>query len=288
MLGHKVCQQTAADLDVFTSVHTPLSDPALDAIGSVTCTRAVDATSPGALARVLNAVRPDVVVNCIGVVKQRGAADTAEWIAVNALFPHVAAAECRKRDVRFIQISTDCVFSGHAGGYNEGSEPDARDIYGMTKLLGEVTGDGCLTLRTSMIGRTLRGTYGLLEWFLSQEGRTIRGFRRAVFSGFTTLELARILKRVILDCPELEGLYHVAAAPICKYDLLSLIGSTYGVTTRVEPDDTLVCDRSLDGSSFRDATGIVAPDWPAMVDEMYRDPTPYDAIRRAAGGNTNA
>ena len=233
--------------------------------------------------RAFGLVNPDVIVNCIGIVKQDPAArDPLKSIAVNALFPHELAQLCRETGARLIQLSTDCVFSGRKGNYREPDIPDAEDLYGRTKLLGELESEGCLTIRTSMIGRELKGSHGLLEWFLSQRER-VRGFTHAVFSGFTTLALAEAIADVIVDHPDVDGVWHLASEAISKFDLLKLIKQTYGLAIEIEPAESFVCDRSLNGSRFRDATGFRAPSWPEMIERMYADPTPYDKIRRLNG-----
>jgi dTDP-4-dehydrorhamnose reductase len=182
--------------------------------------------------------------------------------------------------IRLIHISTDCVFSGRKGNYTEDDVSDAEDLYGRTKFLGEVGGDGCLTLRTSIIGREMETSHGLIEWFLSEEGKTVRGYKRAIFSGFTTIALGDIIARLIVEHQDLHGVWHVASKPINKFDLLELVREVYGLTIEIEPDESVVCDRSLNSDRFRRATGLVAPAWPDMIMEMYRDPTPYSELRR--------
>jgi dTDP-4-dehydrorhamnose reductase len=226
-------------------------------------------------------LRPDVVINCIGIVKQDAAAkDPYASISVNALFPHRLAQACRASAARLIHISTDCVFNGDKGNYSETDIPDANDLYGRTKLLGEVEAAGCLTIRTSMIGRELVGSHGLIEWFLSRAAEQVRGFRRAVFSGFTTQALADIIAWLITDHPELQGVWNVAAAPINKFDLLSMVRDVYGLKTTIEADVDFACNRSLNAERFREATGFVPPSWPEMIERMHRDTTIYEERRR--------
>lgn len=281
MLGHKLWQVCARRFDAYVTLRQArvpaafggLFDPAR-VVGRVS------AEDADGVARAFAAVRPDVVVNCVGVVKQDAAAkDPVTAISVNALFPHRLAALAAAAGARLIHLSTDCVFSGRGGGYREADAPDAEDLYGRTKLLGEVGGPNCLTLRTSMIGRELAGSHGLVEWFLGQEGKTVRGFRRAVFSGFTTAALAEIIADLIAEHRALEGVWHVAAEPINKFDLLSLVKRVYGAGIEIEPDETFACDRSLRAERFREATGIGAPSWPEMIERMHRDSTPYKELR---------
>lgn len=229
----------------------------------------VDAGDFPSVARTLAEVRPDVVINCIGVIKQlAGAKDPVQCIAINALFPHLLARECAAVGARLIHISTDCVFSGNKGMYREDDFPDCDDLYGRTKLLGEVGYPHSVTLRTSIIGHELHSSVSLVDWFLAQTVK-VRGFTNAIYSGFPTVEMARIIAEEVIPRPELSGLYHVSSEPINKYDLLRLVSEIYGKDIEIEPYDDFVCDRSLDSSRFRAATGYVPPSWPELVARMY-------------------
>lgn len=285
MLGHRLWQTLDGRFDTYATVRKPLDRPAgLGMPGRGRMIAGVAAEDFGTVSKAVESVRPQVLVNCIGIVKQAEAAgDPVASISVNALFPQRLARECRERGIRLIHISTDCVFSGRKGGYTESDPPDPGDLYGRTKLLGEVEGTGCLTLRTSMIGRELDTSFGLVEWFLGQEGKAVSGYRRAIFSGFTTIALAEVISAIISGHPGLHGLYHVASEPISKFDLLSLIREVYGLHIEIQPDESVVCDRSLNGDRFRRATGLVAPGWPEMIRQMHSDRTPYSELRRRHG-----
>ncbi len=199
---------------------------------------------------------------------------------MNALFPHRVALACEAAGARMIHISTDCVFSGNKGGYTEADTPDPDDLYGRSKLLGEVTGQGCLTLRTSMIGREFTRQSGLLEWILSNGNGRVRGYTNAIFSGFTTRALGGALARILEDRPDLTGLYHVASEPISKYTLLNKIVAAFELRTVVEPYAEFRCDRSLDDTRFRLAIDWQPPSWDEMIAGLASDPTPYDQWRR--------
>ena len=229
----------------------------------------IDARNYDQLGKVFNEIRPDVVINCIGIVKQRKeAADVIESIKINALLPHQLCLLCKEYAARFIQISTDCVFSGDKGNYTESDVPDAADIYGRTKLLGEISSPHAITLRTSIIGLELSRKQGLIEWFLSQRG-TIQGYVYAIYSGFTTIELAQIIERLITQHVELSGIWHVSSNPINKYQLLcSLSDKLKREDIEIEIDKKFKCDRSLDGSRFMQATGYVPPSWDEMLDQL--------------------
>lgn len=231
----------------------------------------VDARRLDSVRRALDDARPDTVVNCIGLIKQLPEAkDPVQAIELNALFPHVLHGLCRERGVRLVHVGTDCVFSGRRGGYRESDLPDPEDLYGRTKLLGEVDGDGALTLRTSIIGHELGTRYGLVEWFLSQHAE-VRGFTRTIYSGLPTIELASVIAEHVLTRRELGGLYQVSSAPITKHALLGLIAQRYGRSTRIVPASEPACDRSLDSSRFRAATGYAPPPWPELISRMHQD-----------------
>jgi dTDP-4-dehydrorhamnose reductase len=282
MLGHKLCQAASDRMEIAATVRE--TRPAAEALGlpkQVRMIGGVDAADLASVERAVASAQPDVVVNCIGIVKQSPLAqDPIASIAVNALFPHQLARIGRESGARLIHLSTDCVFSGRKGHYVEGDPSDAEDLYGRSKLLGEVDESHAMTLRTSMIGRELRGANGLVEWFLSQKGTSVRGFRRSIFSGFTTTALSRIILDVVTSHPEMTGVWHVAAEPISKHELLSMINDVYDLGIAIEADDSVVCDRSLDGSQFAARTGFAALSWRTMIEEMAEDPTPYEQLRR--------
>jgi dTDP-4-dehydrorhamnose reductase len=274
MLGHTLFRYLSEDssLDVFATVRSSkeLSGwlPA-DRLKKV-C-RDVDIYQIDRLVKVFAEVRPNLVVNCIGIIKQvPEALDPIATITTNALLPHRIAGLCGAAGARMIQISSDCVFDGEQGSYTESDFSNATDLYGRTKLLGETTYPHCITLRTSIIGHELKGNYGLVEWFLSQE-KVVHGLRKAIYSGFPTIELARIIRDYVIPNSEMTGLYHVSSNPISKYELLKLIKVQYGKQIELEPEDSFRLDRSLDSSRFRSLTGYNPPKWPELVREMYND-----------------
>lgn len=229
----------------------------------------VDAESADSLMHLFVQTRPDVVINCIGVIKQLAQAnDPLAAIPINALLPHRLARLCDVAGARLIHMSTDCVFAGTRGMYREQDSADANDLYGRSKLLGEVDYPHAVTLRTSIIGPELGSGHGLIGWFLSQHG-SVKGFTRAVFSGLPTVELARVMRDYVIPRAELQGVYHVSADPINKFDLLRLVAEVYGKSIDIEADDKLVIDRSLDSSRFRQATGYQPAGWPALVQRMH-------------------
>jgi len=277
MLGHKLAQVLAADFETIVAVrcdvaNLPAPIPASRIAGGI------DVNDTARLERLLDEYRPHAVLNAVGIVKQViGAGDRAETIAVNALFPNVLAERCAKIGTRLIHYSTDCVFSGAqhssrgANGYREADPPDARDLYGLGKYLGEPSGAGVLVVRSSIIGRELRGRVGLLEWFLGQHADTVNGYTRALFTGLPTLELARVTAMLLEDYPDLTGLWHIAADPISKYDLLCLFRNAFARRTVITPYDDFYCDRRLDGAQFAARSGWRAAPWLQLIEAMRDD-----------------
>ncbi len=227
-----------------------------------------DVENSDALAHLFARVRPQLVINCIGLVKQLASAeDPLLALPINAVLPHRLARLCELTGARLVHISTDCVFTGRKGGYFETDETDAQDLYGLSKLLGEVDYPHAVTLRTSLIGHELSNAHGLIGWFLGQTG-VVKGFTQAIFSGMPTCELARVICDRVVPHPELYGVYNVAAAPISKYDLLQLVNKEYDKDIHIEPDNQLKIDRSLNPTRFNAATGYVAPTWPELIAQM--------------------
>jgi dTDP-4-dehydrorhamnose reductase len=269
MLGHQLLKYFSAAHETRVTLRRKLSD--YSGFPLFNAANAADNIEIRDFDRVRQAAmsfRPGAIINATGIVKQRAeSAHSIPSIEINALFPHRIAVLCEEIGARFVHMSTDCVFSGRKGGYTEKDTPDAEDIYGRSKLLGEVSGTSCITLRTSIIGPELSRKTGLLEWFLSQRG-TIKGYRRAIFSGFTTLEMARIIDRVLTDPDPAHGLFHVSSDAISKYDLLMRLKNKMQRDLVIEPDDAFHCNRSLDSARFRSAFSYTPPSWDAMIDEL--------------------
>jgi len=228
-----------------------------------------DVNKPDEMLRAFVQVRPNVVVNCIGLTKHHKESDDPLLaIPVNALFPHRLAELCAVGGARLVHVSTDCVFSGRKGSYTESDQPDATDLYGKAKFLGEVNYPHAITLRTSTIGHELQSRLGLLEWFLAQHGRCT-GYRNAIFSGLPNTVFAQLVRDVVIPRADLSGLYHVGASPICKYDLLALIAGVYAKSIDIDVDEQFMINRSLNSERFSLATGYVASTWPELIKSMH-------------------
>jgi dTDP-4-dehydrorhamnose reductase len=281
MLGHKMFQVLRERITgTFCTVREDVRQPPFDRVELLQgkdVVPDVDVTDFPALESTLSALRPEYVVNCVGVIKQRAeAVSPIPSITINSLLPHKLALMAARWGGRVIHFSTDCVFSGRRGGYTEGDPSDAEDLYGRTKFLGEVAGANALTLRTSIIGRELTEHRSLLDWFLAQNHKVVRGYRRVTYSGVTTNYLAELVASIIQEHPGLNGLYQVTSEPISKYDLLCLLREAYQLDVRIEPDDLEVSDRSMRCDRLRAAIGYKCQPWPVLARQLAEDNTPYE------------
>lgn len=277
MLGHKVLQRLSFRFEAIGTTRSG-SDDKLREIANAEVVSGVDITDFDTVRRTLTRVRPQFVINCVGIIKQLPEADDAlTSIRINSLFPHELTLACRYAGARVVHLSTDCVFSGRRGRYTESDVPDPVDLYGRSKLLGEVDASNAITLRTSIIGRELRGFHSLVEWFLRQPvGTTVRGYTRAVFSGLTNIALADEIGRLIEFFPDLTGVYHLSADPITKHDLLTRIRTAFAHDVTLAPDDVLACDRSLVSDRYAEASGYRRPSWDRMIEALASDRPAYD------------
>lgn len=274
MLGHKLCQTLGPIFDTYATFRTtpPNVPRVFDRVHPLVGVTANDFTS---VASAIGSAKPTHVINAVGVVKQREEAkQPIPSITLNALFPHQVAELCRERSITFLQVSTDCVFSGLKGRYTEADIPDPIDLYGRSKLLGEIDDGSALTLRTSIVGRELGAGLGLVEWFLGHAGGHVRGYANAIFSGLTTAALSRIIAGII-EGGTLRGIWHVSSDAIAKYDLLLKLNEAFQNRATIDRDEQFRCDRSLLSERFWLETGLARPTWPQMIDELAADPTPY-------------
>jgi dTDP-4-dehydrorhamnose reductase len=281
MLGHKMFQVLGERFDrVFCTVREDVRKPPFEQVELLqgnNVVSGVDVTDFPALEAILSAFHPEFVVNCVGVIKQRAeAVSPIPSITINSLLPHKLAQMAAHWGGRVVHFSTDCVFSGKRGEYTEEDHSDAKDLYGKTKFLGEVAVANALTLRTSIIGRELTEHRSLLDWFLAQNHKTVRGYRKVIYSGVTTNHLADLVASIIQDHPGLNGLYQVASDPISKYDLLCLLREVYQLDVLIEPDDLEVSDRSMKCDRLREAIAYKCPAWPVLAHQLAQDNTPYE------------
>jgi dTDP-4-dehydrorhamnose reductase len=282
MLGHKLVQRWKDKFDLWTTLRNNLDDYAgYDIFEFGKTFERTEAEDIEKIYKIAENIKPDVIVNAIGIIKQLPTAkNVIKTLEINSIFPHRLSEIAEELSSRLICISTDCVFSGEKGNYREEDNPDAYDLYGKSKNLGEVINDRCLTIRTSIIGREIQTSHSLVEWFLSNEGKKVKGFQNAVFSGFPTAVLADILAKVITEHKDLNGLYHVSSEPTNKLELLKLLKKEYRAQIEIEPSAEFKIDRSLDSTKFREKTGFQPESWDKMVKIMAEDPTPYANWRK--------
>jgi len=281
MLGHKVVQNLSTRYPgTMCTIFGSLDDPFYKDIPLFTRKNVfekVNAMNFQALRKLLEKEKPDFVINCIGIVKQRDEGKMAiPSITINSLFPHLLADWAAAWGGRLIHFSTDCVFSGKKGNYSEDDPSDAEDLYGKSKFLGEVATKNALTLRTSIIGRELSQFKSLLEWFLAQKGKKVKGFTRVIYSGVTTNYIAELVGKIISDHPKLSGLYQVTAPALNKYDLLCSLRAAYDLDMEIVPEDSEISDRSMNGERFRKVTGYKEPTWDDLLEQLAGDNTPYE------------
>ncbi len=273
MLGHVLFTQLSlqSDLDIYATARTVSGLSRWFPTGLLKkIHKGVNADNFDTIERTFASIQPDIAINCIGLIKQLPiASDPLSAITINALLPHRISMLCRSANTKMIHVSTDCVFNGAKGNYTEQDPSDARDLYGRSKFLGEVEYPHCITLRTSIVGHELKGKLGLIEWFLAQESK-VRGYTHAIYSGFPTIELARIITDYVIPNHNLKGMYHVSSEAISKYDLLKIVSKRYTKEIEIEPYHDLYEDRSLDSSVFHRITDYTPPAWPELVNRMYQ------------------
>jgi dTDP-4-dehydrorhamnose reductase len=277
MLGHQLYKSFKEHFDTWVTARSSFGryqkygifDPSKFISG-------IDVLDTDSLMDAFRKAKPDVVINSVGIIKQLPTAkDPLVVLPINALLPHRLARLCQIAGSRLIHMSTDCVFSGKRGMYTEEDIPDAEDLYGRSKLLGEVSEPHCLTIRSSIIGRELESRSGLIDWFLSQKGSTVKGYTQAYYTGFTTLEMARIMISMIKEHPNLHGVHQVSSERINKYDLLHLVKKAFDVDIQIEPYEDFKIDRSLDSTKFRALTGYKPPSWEQQICELASESAPY-------------
>ena len=281
MLGHMLVRVLSENHTVFGTTLSPYNElsPLVQILPKENWFDSINVCAIEAVERTIRDVKPDVVLNGVGLIKQKMNSDAnSHAIHINSLFPHQLLEICKKTDTRLIHFSTDCVFEGTPGVKHVTDTPTATDIYGLSKLLGEIQEGPALTLRTSVVGRQLFGTESLFEWAISQRGNTVNGFKNAIYTGLTTLELSHVVKRIIEEQPDLVGLFQVASKPISKYELLAKLNVMLNLGLTIEPNTDFYCDRTLDGSEFSGLTNIEIPSWDNMLTKFLADQDFYEKI----------
>ncbi len=292
MLGHRLVLELAArrDIEVHATVRRPVSEPFR--VHAAAYHEGIDLSAGTApVARVLADLRPDVVINAVGAIKQKDLSTSIDQAYfLNGTLPHALASLNPNPAGRVIHVSTDCVFQGDRGGYRQDETPDATDLYGRSKAVGELNYGRHLTFRTSIIGFELGGHLGLMSWFFRQRSSRLQGYVNARYSGVTTGELSRTILSTIEGSAPRSGLWHVASEPISKFDLLSRVNRAFALGHTLVPDSALRIDRTLDDAPWRERTGTSRPSWDALVKDLQDDwrARPYDAVYSAFGAVAGA
>jgi len=281
MLGHKLYQVLGSQHRVHTTIRGAFTG--VEAFGIFDRDHVIeniDAEDLSGVRRAIDTVRPDIVINAVGIIKQLSSdQNIVQTLQINAIFPHRLAELSLDFGFKLITISTDCVFDGKKGNYTESDVSDAIDLYGRSKSLGEVKDGKALTIRTSIIGRELAGSHSIVEWFLGHRGRSVKGFTKAIYTGFPAELFCSIVSDIIDVHAELSGVYHISSDPISKYELLRLLNAHFQADVEIVPSDDVIVDRSLNSARFRQATDFVPESWDEMIRKMADDLTDYDRFR---------
>ena len=261
MLGHSLFEELSKNHDVYGVVRSSSKNPKIFS--------KISSGELSKISKIIEDTKPDFVINCIGIIKQlKESKDKIQSIEVNSLWPHQLADICERQSTKMIHFSTDCVFTGSKGNYVETDFADARDTYGLSKFIGEVDYRHTLTLRTSIIGHELNSNVSLIDWFLSQSNEC-KGFTKAIYSGFPTVEVARFLNDYVFK-NFVSGVHHFSSEPISKYDLLKIVAKVYGKDIKIVPSEDLKIDRSLNSDILRGVTGFKPKPWVELVQSMHR------------------
>ena len=279
LLGHMLIRILSESHDVHGSTKEMPSDslPLSKFLSQDKWIGGVNALDPPSFVRVFESNQFDVVINCIGLIKQRNQdSDDRVMMKVNGEFPHALAQVANKHGVKVFQVSTDCVFSGISGNYVESDQADPIDTYGKSKLQGEIVDKTNLTLRTSHIGRELSVRKSFAEWVLSQKGKQVNGYRHAIYSGLTTQELSKVISAIIVEAPKAVGLFHISSESISKLEIINKLNELLDLQIKVIPDDSVQIDRSLNSNRFWEMMNLQPQNWDAMLTDFYQDQKFYE------------
>lgn len=283
LIGHKLLQELSSSFEVFGTLHKFKNQYGYNPLFTEpNIVENIDVSEFEVLKGVMYAINPDVILNCVGITKRKEEINyPVEVLTINSIFPHQLANWASINKKRIIHFSTDCVFNGKIGNYKENSLTTSEDIYGRTKALGEINYNHTLTIRSSFIGQELFGKTELLEWFLAQKGKQIKGFTKTFYSGVSTIFMAQIVKKVIRNFPNLSGLYQLASEkPISKYDLLCLANEAFNANVEIIPDDGHLHNPTLDGSRLKQEINLVVPSWKDMFSELALNKSFYESFNQ--------
>jgi len=267
LIGHQVYSRLKANknFSVFSFAHQrKISEDTI----------LLDARDEHLLEKAIVDINPDVIVNCLGVLIAEANRDPENATFLNAYIPQRLKSVANALDAKLVHISTDCVFSGKKGSYTECDFRDADDTYGRAKALGEVIESPHVTLRTSVVGPEIKEGEELFHWFMSQEGK-IKGFTKSIWSGVTTLELAKAVEWAIEK--DIHGLYHITnGVPINKYELLMLFKKYTNKQIEIESVEGKVADKSF--LDTRKDIDYAVRSYEEMISEMVAEIKNNDSL----------
>jgi dTDP-4-dehydrorhamnose reductase len=272
MIGHKMYQILSKfKEDTWVTLRNDLSTYSFSSIYNYEkVIDNIDLTDFNKLSRILNEIKPDIILNASGITIRRGVEKIkSNTILINSALPHFLNEWVSFNNKRLIHFSTDCVFSGKKGDYLDTDIKDAYDLYGSTKSLGEIIDSQfAVTLRGSMIGRELENKTELFEWFLKQKNKKIKGFSEVIYSGITTVKMAEIILTLINNYPNLTGIYNISSKPITKLALLKLCNEYFDVNAIIEMDGSYSSNKNLISEKFFNHIGMKQPNWEDLIKQL--------------------
>lgn len=275
MLGRELFQQlqnhSNEDIEVFGTIRNVDKDSEMLRKNSRVINN-FNVLSDAGLLNLLDDIKPNVILNCIGIVKQFGSEYPAkDYYYINSIVPRIIDHWCRLNSSIQITFSTDCVFSGNTGHYDLTDSPDATDVYGLSKALGEVLDSSTITVRTSIVGLEANSQRGLLEWFLDQPNKTnVTGYRKVWYSGLSTTYLAETIINESF-WKYRNGLVQIGGPRINKYDLLKIFKEIFCKDISVIPADEPILDRSFHSKKFYREIGQEQPAWKYLISHLRQN-----------------
>ena len=276
MIGHKIAQSLSYDYEVIGSSRKNIN---LEDIGLTKGLLFNNDFLKNDYDTFLNKILPDIIINCIGITTRRGISNNSlNTDFINNQFPHKILEWTSKKNKKLIHFSTDCVFSGKKGNYLDGDQPDAEDIYGLSKAKGEINSENALTIRCSMIGREIYNHTELFEWLYSMKNKEIKGYTNVIYSGVTTFWMGQVINKLLSENMNLNGIYNIASKPISKYELLFKLSNVFKLNVNIIPNPNIKSNKVLISKKFTEITGINIPNWDELIGEFKNDSDKYYSL----------
>lgn len=276
MIGHKIAQLLEQENNLFGTTRKTIGPKKLGLKTSNLIKKDFDKNQSLGF---LDNLNPDIIINCIGITTRRINNDNISNLEfINSRLPHYLNEWTEKNDKRLIHFSTDCVYSGKSGMYTESDNPDAIDLYGKSKAIGEINNTKALTIRTSLIGREVYNHTELFEWLYKNKSGKVYGYENVYYSGLTTIRMSKILEKIINYYPDLQGVFNISSKPITKYSLLKLINRHFKFEIQVKKDLKIKSNKVLISKKITEITDIEIPTWEDLILEFKEDCVKYSEI----------